>query len=705
MTDPTPSRYRVAFAGRAMRPRSTPSEWINTPELQIFSQILDTLVARTPDGNVRSSLAQFEIAADQTTLALKWTGRRFEDGSLVLADEVIACLHSSCWKYETLVPESRHWFSKKIEVIGPQEIHFTQLNPQEAIRILKHLTLADYGIYKNGATDRKLIGTGPYRIKSETTDRLVLEPNRHHPEHSRAVSLLEFLCISSGDYREALARGEIDEYLYYGTIPSHASESSTQRLEHIPSTHAAVGILIFNAQAGVFKNKEVRSSFSALLGQAIRDGYADASWASPRSITPPGFEGHGAVDYLDLSKIHGVSPSDPRPITIATTNSRQRKRVESLFRHPAFAGWAPNYVEFKNYDDLRIASQNNSEATLDVAFVAIRSDTLLANEFFDFLNKESSTCLFASHESEAAKILKNNPSSTIFNLENLLREEAICFPLGYYFMIRVVAPRGEEQVGSSNFEDSPRYLRIESDQTTDEWNSRRIRLEQYWRYSFDRRAEELLYSKASRAIHDLKSPLALLSAVAHSQEVSSDSAALIKMARARIDEIINEILPAASKSTKSEEKTSVDTVNPKQLITQVLDEIKGYAPANLRFQVEASDSDLEVRLPKIGLYSIAANLIKNAAEALTGLPDGVVNITVASNNSFDLLIQDNGPGFTHSALEAINSGNEYSSKPQGSGVGLKQAIQAIRANGGGVTLKNHPRGGAMVQISVPRLKQ
>lgn len=704
MTGPKPAHYRIAFAGRPMRRKSTPSEWLSTPELQVFSQILDTLVARSPNGNVRPLLAQFEITPDQTALKLTWIGKCFADGSPIHADEVTACLQASCWKFENLIPESRDWFSVKLRAVGAQEIHFENLGPQEAIRILKHLALPDYGIYKTDPSDRNLIGTGPYRIQAETQDSLTLAPNLHHSEHSKAVSHLEFLYVHPEEYSEALELGRIDEYVEYGTIPTEGASTNLQKhFEHVPSTHAAVGLLLFNARSGAFKDKEVRSYFSNLLAQTIRDGFADPSWASPRSITPPGFEGHGGVDYLDLSKGLDSAPPEPRSIAIAVTNPRQRKRLETLFMHPAFTGWDPTYFEFKNYDDLRKASRSDSGTTLDLAFIAIRSDTLLASEFFDFLSAESATCLFESDKSQSAIELKNNPSTTILNLETIIREEAICFPIGYYFTIRVLSNRPGIQVGSSTFEDSPRYLRIEGEQIRLEWNTRRIKLEQYWRYAFDRRADETIYSKAARAIHDLKSPLALLNAVAHGQEVSADSAELIKMARTRIDEIIKGILPAPSNRSRTRASFVIDHVKPGQLIAQVVDEIRAYAPKTIRFEIDAPESDSEIRLPRVGLYSIAANLIKNATEALAEQPDGKIHISVKNSKELELVIEDNGPGFTDAALEAIERGNEYTSKSQGTGVGLKQAILSLRANGGGFTLKNNPQGGATIRVSVPRI--
>ena len=705
MTSPTPSIYRVAFAGRPMRQKSTPREWISTPELQVFSQILDTLVARSPNGNMRPRLAQFVISPDQTTLKLNWAGRSFDDGSPILADEVTSCLIGSCWKFESLIPESRHWFTSKLKVVGTQEIHFTELGPQEAQRILKHLALPDFGIHKiaHAPLNQSFAGSGPYRIRSEAPEGLFLEPNPHHPDVARTISNLEFVTVAPENYADSLAQGKIDEYFHYGTIPSAPPDSNRPVAEHIPSTHAAVGLLLFNTHEGVFKDLAMRVSFSNLLAQAIRDGFADSSWASPRSITPPGFEGHGAVDYLDLSKIGDQPSTDHRTITIAVTNTRQKRRIESLFRHPAFACWDPSFVVFNNYRDLQESSKKNSGTPLDLAFIAVRSDTLLSIEFFDFLNQESATCLFKSNETHSACELKTNPSTTISNLEAIARDEALCFPIGYYFTIRAVSARPDVQLGEATFEDSPRYLRINEDQLASEWAHRRIKLEQYWRYAFDRRSKEMIYAKTSRAIHDLKSPLALLSAIAHGEGIDSNSASLIQMARCRIDEIIQEILPDSNHRPKEKRLTVFDSVKPRLLLTQVIEEIRAYTPKNIRFELEAPEIDSEIRLPRIGLYSIAANLIKNATEALKEQANGTIHIAIKSSNTLDLVIQDNGPGFTAAAIDAIESGIEYSSKPQGSGVGLKQAITAIRATGGGLTLKNNQNGGAEIRVSVPKV--
>ena len=65
-----------------------------------------------------------------------------------------------------------------------------------------------------------------------------------------------------------------------------------------------------------------------------------------------------------------------------------------------------------------------------------------------------------------------------------------------------------------------------------------------------------------------------------------------------------------------------------------------------------------------------------------------------------LTVRDHGPGFSAAALEQA-TGLFYSEKEGGMGVGLNVASEIFSAHGGGLTVKNHPQGGAQVEMVLP----
>ena len=65
-----------------------------------------------------------------------------------------------------------------------------------------------------------------------------------------------------------------------------------------------------------------------------------------------------------------------------------------------------------------------------------------------------------------------------------------------------------------------------------------------------------------------------------------------------------------------------------------------------------------------------------------------------------LTFQDSGTGFSEAAL-AHGAELFFSEKEGGMGVGLNVVQEIISAHGGGIMLKNHPQGGAVVVIELP----
>lgn len=65
-----------------------------------------------------------------------------------------------------------------------------------------------------------------------------------------------------------------------------------------------------------------------------------------------------------------------------------------------------------------------------------------------------------------------------------------------------------------------------------------------------------------------------------------------------------------------------------------------------------------------------------------------------------VLFHDGGPGFSPAALAGA-TGLFFSEKEGGMGVGLNVALEILSAHGGGLTVKNHPQGGALVEMRLP----
>jgi PAS domain S-box-containing protein len=108
---------------------------------------------------------------------------------------------------------------------------------------------------------------------------------------------------------------------------------------------------------------------------------------------------------------------------------------------------------------------------------------------------------------------------------------------------------------------------------------------------------------------------------------------------------------------------------------------------------------------RIQLQQVILNLMINAVEALTAVPDTerVLQITTTAGPSGDvsLTVGDSGPGLDQEKLEEI-FGAFYTTKPDGMGMGLAVSRSIIEAHGGNLwASKNEPRG-AIFQFTLPK---
>jgi signal transduction histidine kinase len=100
------------------------------------------------------------------------------------------------------------------------------------------------------------------------------------------------------------------------------------------------------------------------------------------------------------------------------------------------------------------------------------------------------------------------------------------------------------------------------------------------------------------------------------------------------------------------------------------------------------------------LEQLLINLLANAAEA--SLANGSAPIAVSwqmEDSSVCIQIRDHGAGLANTANLFVPF---YTTKPEGSGIGLALAQQIARAHGGKVTLENCGQGpGAIASIRLP----
>jgi two-component system nitrogen regulation sensor histidine kinase NtrY len=91
------------------------------------------------------------------------------------------------------------------------------------------------------------------------------------------------------------------------------------------------------------------------------------------------------------------------------------------------------------------------------------------------------------------------------------------------------------------------------------------------------------------------------------------------------------------------------------------------------------------------------NLIKNACEAGSPVSDIELKVSCGEDGSSEIDVLDRGPGFSPEAMQhAVLP--LYTTKPNGSGMGLALSREVAEAHGGSLDVSNRPGGGGWIRV-------
>jgi len=117
-----------------------------------------------------------------------------------------------------------------------------------------------------------------------------------------------------------------------------------------------------------------------------------------------------------------------------------------------------------------------------------------------------------------------------------------------------------------------------------------------------------------------------------------------------------------------------------------------YHPGPDKLSIQADDSQI---------LQVLINLVKNATEALEGIPNPTLNLVVKRIlNQVSIEISDNGSGIPDEVLKKIFV-PFYSTKPTGSGIGLSLSRQIIRNHSGQISVQSKEGEGTTLKVALP----
>jgi PAS domain S-box-containing protein len=129
----------------------------------------------------------------------------------------------------------------------------------------------------------------------------------------------------------------------------------------------------------------------------------------------------------------------------------------------------------------------------------------------------------------------------------------------------------------------------------------------------------------------------------------------------------------------------------------------------VRIRNEFIPGPVLIRGDKVQLQQVLLNLMLNAMDAMSGLPETSrhILVTTAANgdrNKVDVTVEDSGPGVPPDKIRVIFE-SFYTTKKDGMGLGLAIARSIVEAHEGSIAAERNATGGATFRFSLRRIEK
>lgn len=210
----------------------------------------------------------------------------------------------------------------------------------------------------------------------------------------------------------------------------------------------------------------------------------------------------------------------------------------------------------------------------------------------------------------------------------------------------------------------------------------------------DRRLAALGQMSAVLA-HEIRNPLASLKGHAQLlQEVlppgkAAEKADRVVLEAKRLETLTNNLLDFVR--TGQPRRQAID---PREVVRMACGEVGEEG----RFVVHAEGAPAEFPLDPNAMNRALSNIMRNAAQA----SDEPIDVTLrTAGSALEIEVRDRGPGIPEELLERIFEAFE-TTRTRGTGLGLAVARRVVEGHGGTIEASNHPEGGAVMTLRIPR---
>ena len=218
---------------------------------------------------------------------------------------------------------------------------------------------------------------------------------------------------------------------------------------------------------------------------------------------------------------------------------------------------------------------------------------------------------------------------------------------------------------------------------------------------------DLLERLLARLAHEIRNPLSSLDI--HVQLLEEDLGTLAPELRAqlnsrleiihgevhRLESIVEHFVRLAGPSA-----LDLESVDLSRVINHVCELLRPEAAARqIEIVAQVGNGLPDLQADPVRLTQALVNLVINAVQAVER--NGLVEVTAAhADNAISVAIRDNGPGIPPEKVASIFE-PYFTTKPEGSGLGLWIAQQIVTAHGGTLRAENRSERGAVFTMLLP----
>lgn len=215
---------------------------------------------------------------------------------------------------------------------------------------------------------------------------------------------------------------------------------------------------------------------------------------------------------------------------------------------------------------------------------------------------------------------------------------------------------------------------------------------------------EAMGDLAAGLAHNLNNMLAIvLPNVEGARESPEDAPALLAdaaVATKRAADLVKQLLYIA----RGDARRATAAVDLARVVDDVVGLCRRTFDRSIHINLERPEGPAIARGSPAHVEQVVLNLVLNARDALEGMPDPTISVTLSRSEgeSYTLEVKDNGAGMPTHVLHRIGDPFFTTKAPgRGTGLGIATVLQTLRDVGGSLDVRSEPGRGATFTVTLP----